>query len=238
MRCTRPIILIAAIASISATSAPAAAAPPGQGVDLDVEQILRELDADPSIDQVRAWAVAEARVSPQRIDRLLRDSRTRGALPLVRVRGRYKDGTNRKWDDLDLLDSRDRDLDYTLDLWVEWDLAELAASADTYRAAREARALTELRQGVLTQVNIAFFDRRRLIAEERLAAEGEPLDRTLVRRLRIQELDATLDALTGGRWGGALRASHHAGDAPRRLEEPLAPENSRPTPSGRTTRQE
>lgn len=203
---------------LCSAAGPAAGEPPCQPFDLslDVEQVLLDLEHGPSIQEVQSWAVGQAMVAPRRAERLLRDARARGALPLVRIRGRYKDSSGRKWDDLDLLDSRDRDLDYTVDVWVEWDLAELAASTDTYRATREARAITELRQGVLTQVAIAFFDRRRLLAEGRMAPSDEAVDRAVVRRLRVQELDATLDALTGGRWTAALRRVRPARASPLR----------------------
>jgi hypothetical protein len=135
---------------------------------------------------------------------LLRDARARGALPLIRLRGRYEDQSGMKWDELNLMDSRDRDSEYTLDLWLEWDLAELASGPDALRAVREGRALAALRQGVINQVNIAFFDRRRLLAERLLADPSEPLSQSVLRRLRIEELIATLDGLTGGRWTSAM----------------------------------
>ena len=127
MSCLRHVLfvttLILCCAAGPATSAPSCTPP---DLSLDVEQVLMDLERGPTVQQVQTWAIGEALVSPRRAERLLRDARARGALPLVRVRGRYKDTTGRKWDDLDLLDSRDRDLDYTVDLGVEWDLAELS----------------------------------------------------------------------------------------------------------------
>jgi hypothetical protein len=227
------IVLLALAASVAAPPlfADEPAGPePDLSLDVDVEQILLDLDRAPAVEQVQAWAVGEAMVSPARAARLLRDARTRGALPLIRLRGRYEDGSNRKWDDLDLLDSRNRDMDYTVDLWLEWDLAELAASTDTYRAAREARALTELRQAVQTQVTIAYFDRKRLLAEGYLAPLQEEPERAIVRRLRVEELDATLDALTGGRWTATLaptprrRTSRRPTESPSKTLAPREPE--------------
>ena len=165
-----------------------------------LEELFSIFAEEPSAQRVQVWAVQLARAEPSRAASLLRDARSRGALPLIRLRGRYEDGNETKWDELDLIDSRDRDSKYSLDLWLEWDLAELASGPDALRAVREGRALAALRQGVINQVNIAYFDRRRLLAEAALAHDDESQAQSVLRRLRIEELIATLDGLTGGLW--------------------------------------
>jgi hypothetical protein len=155
------------------------------------------------VDEVQRWTESAARLQPEIAQELLRDARSRGALPLVRLRGRYEDAAERSWDALDLLKGRSRDSDWTLDLWLEWDFAELATGPDHLRAVREERASTELRHAVLAQVNAAYFDRRRLLLEAALQPQ-DGLAAALERRLRVQELDATLDALTAGRWSRAV----------------------------------
>ncbi len=183
-----------------------------------LEELFDAFATEPAIGQVQTWAVVRAGAEPERAGELVRAARARGALPLIRLRGRYKDNAGTKWDELNLMDSRDRDSEYSLDLWLEWDLSELASSPDALRAVREGRALAELRQGVVNQVTIAYFDRRRLLVEEHLAPVGEPIAQSVLRRLRIQELTATLDGLTGGRWTEALAEasapppSHPSGD--------------------------
>ena len=168
-----------------------------------LHELFERFESEPDVGAVQTWAVALARAEPSRASQLLQDARARGALPLLRLRGRYEDQSGTKWDELNLIDSRDRDSEYTLDLWLEWDLAELASGPDALRAVREGRALAALRQGVINQVNIAFFDRRRLLAEEVLSEPDEALSTSVLRRLRIEELIATLDGLTGGRWSSA-----------------------------------
>jgi hypothetical protein len=171
--------------------------------ELRLDDLYASFSREPDIADVQAWAVERARAEPERAADLLRLARARGALPLIRLRGRYGDQSGTKWDELNLMDSRDRDSEYTLDLWLEWDLAELASGPDALRAVREGRALAALRQGVINQVNIAYFDRRRLLAETLLADPGESRSQSVLRRLRIDELIATLDGLTGGRWTAA-----------------------------------
>ncbi len=170
-----------------------------------VHALQARFESEPDARTVHRWTVAESESSPERGLRLLRDARARGALPLMRVRGRYDDRSNRKWDGVEQPTARDHDSDWGLDLWLEWDLAELASGADTLRAQREARALTELRQAVLSHATVVYFDRRRVLTEAALDLESTA-QREAERRLRLQELDATLDGLTGGRWSEALAA--------------------------------
>jgi len=165
---------------------------------------LSVFDDEPAVQQVHAWAAREADSDPAELARQLQESRAEGALPLIRLRGRYTDRSNRKWDSTDVIAGRDRDSDYQVDLWLEWDLGRLAAGDTQTRLLRESRARAELRQAVLAQVDRVYFDRRRALLERALAAPDEPLAARLERRLRVQELNATLDALTGGKWSRAL----------------------------------
>ena len=156
----------------------------------------------PGVEEVQRWA-AEA-VDLPGAERRLRRSHGRGALPTVRLRAGFDGGQDRDFDELDLQESRGEDRKLSVDLWLEWDLADLAGNTDVARAARERRATYELQQAVLAQVTATWFDRERLRVEALLAAD-EDLAARVERRLRLQELDATLSALTGGRWGEALR---------------------------------
>ena len=169
------------------------------------DELLDEFDAEPGIDEVQRWAVSHARLSPAETDALLRQARLRGALPTVRLHARYKNASVTDWDELDVVDGRKLDSDLHLNVWLEWDLAELAAGTDMARALRESRARLELRHAVVSQVTTDYFDRRLLRAQERLAV-AEELSDIVERRLRVQELNATLDGLTGGRWSRALRS--------------------------------
>ena len=169
------------------------------------EQVFEGFADEPVIEEVQAWAISHARLSPVEASRLLRQARMRGALPTVRLHARYQSGAATDWDELDVIDGRKLDNDLTLNLWLEWDLAELAAGTDMARALRESRARLELRHAVVSQVTTDYFDRRLLQAQERFVSDEEVAD-IVGRRLRVLELDATLDGLTGGRWSRALRS--------------------------------
>jgi hypothetical protein len=203
----RPWMLICALLPDLLVGGALAADPPS------LEELLEVLEDEPAPTQVQGWAVAEARADPEAAARLVTDARARGALPLVRVRGRFDQGEGTRWDHLNLQDHRDEDSGLVVDLWLEWDLGDLASGPDVLRAVRESRELVELRQAIVAHVTITYFDRKRLRAEELLAPEDEPVLRALERRLRLQELDATLDGLTGGRWTAALSRHLEASDA-------------------------
>tara|TARA_Y100001968_G_scaffold323756_1_gene361957 strand:- start:996 stop:1856 length:861 start_codon:yes stop_codon:yes gene_type:complete len=204
----------------------------GAELDLDLDSgsvvgsaLLAELEREPAIELVQAWAVEQARLSPALCRRMLRQARLRGALPLVRLRARFGSDSETDWDQLDNIDSRKLDEKVGLDLWLEWDLAELASGIDMARALRESRARLELRHAILARVTTDYFDRRLLRAEELLNGSAEAAD-IVTRRLRVQELDATLDALTGGRWSHALRSGPRDSsqqDSDPRLRFPIHP---------------
>jgi hypothetical protein len=200
------------LATVDASPASSAVADcPNTAPSTALVDIERRFAAEPEATDVHRWAVSAGRLQPERAEALLKDARARGALPLVRVRGRYDDRSNRKWTDPTLLPTRDHDSDFTMDLWLEWDLAELAAGPDLARAVREGRANAELRQAILAETTLVYFDRRRVLTEAALDVCAEPAARA-ERRLRRQELDATLDALTGGRWNQALAAAPQTHD--------------------------
>jgi hypothetical protein len=169
------------------------------------DELFEEFDAEPGIDEVQRWAISHARLSPVESSALLRQARLRGVLPTVRLHARYQNASVTDWDELDVIDGRKLDSDLSLNVWLEWDLAELAAGTDMARALRESRARLELRHAVVSQVTTDYFDRRLLRAHEKLMT-ADQLSDIIERRLRVQELNATLDGLTGGRWSRALRS--------------------------------
>ena len=160
-----PLLLISAAAA-APPDCPPASGPTAEPSALHV--LARRFEEEPVVSDVHRWVVAAARLQPERSEGLLQDARARGALPLLRVRGRYDDRTNRKWTDPEVTPARDHDADLTLDLWLEWDLAELAMGPDLARAVREGRAATELRQAVLAETTLVYFDRRRVLSEAAL----------------------------------------------------------------------
>jgi|GEM_PF-2881351 len=166
------------------------------------------LAMEPAVRDVQRWAESGGRMEMAEARRLLADARAAGALPWIRLRGRFEDTDRLDRDELGLIDKAEQDSRWTAELWLEWDLADAMAGPGRLRAVKEVRDQMETRQAVVHQVTLAYHDRQRLLLEGALdptqPGDLPSLTRSTVRLVRVRELDATLDALTGGRWGRAL----------------------------------
>ncbi len=80
-----------------------------------------------------------------------------------------------------------------------WDLANLVWNPDQVSIDTRSRLMVQLRQEVLEEVTRLYFERMRLLAEFRAHPTGDPV-LSAERSLRVQELTARLDALTGNRF--------------------------------------
>jgi hypothetical protein len=67
----------------------------------------------------------------------------------------------------------------------------------------EAQDIVKLRDKVLDEVTRIYFDRRRLQVEQVLSPSSNLKDQ-IKEELRLQELTASIDALTGGRFSASL----------------------------------
>jgi len=80
---------------------------------------------------------------------------------------------------------------------LSWDLGDFLYSRDQYSISVEARRLVELRQDVVEQATLYYFDRRTARIDMILNPPADPFSRVEM-LLQIQQLDASLDAMTGG----------------------------------------
>jgi hypothetical protein len=186
-----------------------------------VDQVLAEFDHEPTVQQVQRWASDYARVNPELVDRWLRSSVAFAALPRLMVEGRVRDGWDQQFkyytvdgviDDpdesvFDVLDDAGRDQDRTVILRATWDLDNLVMSSERIRVINEAQDVVKLRDKVLDEVTRLYFERRR-VQVDLLLSPGRDLSTQTKDYLRLMELTANLDALTGGSFSQALlRAS-------------------------------
>jgi hypothetical protein len=161
------------------------------------------VEAVPDVALVHVWTIEYAGLDGGGTRALLTAARARGALPRVRLRAGYDDDDRIDRDAFDRVEDHREVSQYSLDLQLEWDFAELVSGIDTYRAVREGRAQLELRHALVSQATTVYFDRLRLAVDEALRCDDRPAV-ARERRLRLRELDATLDGLTGGRWRSAF----------------------------------
>lgn len=186
-----------------------------------VDEVMAEFANEPTVLQVQQWAGDNARLNPREVDRWMSSSRTFALLPEVRVEYRIRDGWDQGFqyypldgliDDpndqvFDLLDDAGRDQDRTFIARATWDLDKLIMSSERIRVINEAQDVVKLRDKVLTEVTRLYFERRRLQVEMLLRPKSDVY--ALAKdQLRLMELTANLDALTGGTFSEALRRVH------------------------------
>ncbi|MBU4457212.1 MAG: hypothetical protein KJ902_00555, partial [Candidatus Omnitrophica bacterium] len=162
------------------------------------ENILGQFAHEPSIRDVQEAAIDYAEVHPDKIKKWREDARRKALLPDVSL------GLDRyvidlyHWDagqNPDVLQKGDDVVSW--DVTMSWDLGDLIWSSDQTSIDTRSRLMVQLRDDILDEITRTYFERRRLQIESRLSPSHELKD-SIGQELRIQELTADLDALTGG----------------------------------------
>lgn len=196
---------------------------PPQGVPLrysSPQAVLAQFGHEPTIAEVQRWASQHAGAAPHTIRRWLRQSARFATLPQLQVEVQHRNDWGQGFDYLnadgsDLIPAEEpfpvrSDADQgqvqTVKVRLVWDLDKLVMSSERIRIINEAQDVVKLREQVLTEATRIYFERRRLQVERLLAPRGEPMAR-VHEELRVQELTAGLDALTGGRFSEGLPAT-------------------------------
>jgi hypothetical protein len=167
---------------------------------------------DPPVAFLRGAATALALAEPERAQSLMSRARWAALLPELRVR---LDRRFSRTESLDLGREATDPLatpvgvDSINDLRYEWratwDLGRIVFNPDEVGASTHALRMAEVRRELETVVIRLYFERRRLKAEA-LASDASDTPPGVQVEIRIQELEAELDALTGGafsRWRSA-----------------------------------
>jgi hypothetical protein len=101
---------------------------------------------------------------------------------------------------------------------MTWDFRDLAYEPEQIDLSREARLVIGLRDDVLDEVNQVYFERLSVEAELASSQGVEPgpevvdaQTRRFNLELRIAQLDAALDAWTGGWWSEASERTAREG---------------------------
>jgi len=155
-------------------------------------------DHEPTINEVHALAIDYAEVNQSKIADWRVLARKKALLPDLSV------GLDRNASDLfhwntganpdELQKGRDY-IDW--DVSLSWDLADFVWSTDQTTIDSRSKLMVELREDILDEVTRLYFERRRLQNELVSYNAWEPQIK-LDKDLRIAELTALIDALTGG----------------------------------------
>jgi hypothetical protein len=166
--------------------------------------VLRALAAsDPPVDALRAAATALAIAEPARARSLVERARHAGWLPELRVR---VDRRFSRSESADLGGSAgatfapvgiDSNNDVRYECRATWDLSRIVFNPDELAAQFQALRTADARREIESLVIRLYFERRGLKAES-AAADANDVATGVRLELRVAELEAELDALTGG----------------------------------------
>ena len=162
-------------------------------------ELLANFSHEPTMADVRQAAIRYAEVHPDKLKRWRRQAALQALLPKFDVgydmnRSRdthFDEGTFPRFQ---LVETQDRD--HRVDFSVNWDLGELLWNDQTAIDTRS-KLLVELRRDIVEEITRLYFERRKL--QVGLLISPPPAQEALIEQeLRVQELTARLDGLTGG----------------------------------------
>jgi hypothetical protein len=166
-----------------------------------------ELPPDPPLEVLRSRALVRSGLDAAWTARLRRGLGRRGFWPEVEL------GFGADFDDDDRRDadqsfvsgdtrrlydrSRDRGRHFEATLRLDWDLGEIVYPRDSVDLSRELRQIVSLRDDIADEINALYFERQR-IREQLARGEPEEPGAAALAHARALEIEAGLDAWTGG----------------------------------------
>jgi len=178
-----------------------------------VEEIMVNFIGEPSINDVHRTALDYAKIHQNQFTQWRRNVRQRALLPetfQVTVGHDTDDDTDYARSKSISLSSgtvtigpddetweHDTDDDWDYELRLKWNFQDYVFHTDMLRVSAETEDQVELRQDILNEVTKLYFDRRRLQIEMILDNDVDVYSQ-MKRAIRLEELNAALDAMTGG----------------------------------------
>ncbi len=164
--------------------------------------ILERFNDEPAISEIQNAAVEYAEVHPRKIQEWRAAASRKALLPTLSLGGHVSEDQNV---DIDRGGTNDPDRfifgpDEENRFWsvgLSWDLGNLIWNDDQTSIDTRSKLMVELRDDILNEVTHLYFERRRLQVEMALAGTRD-LPVQIQRQLRLEELTANIDALTGG----------------------------------------
>ena len=174
----------------------------------ETAQMTASRGQSPSVRLLQQAAIAYAEVDNEKIKQWRCACRKKAWLPQVNVGvnrdigdlWHWESGSTTKENDDQLRKGRDA---LAWDLGLSWDLSELVWNNDQTSIDSRAKLMVELRNDILDQVTKLYFERERL--EEELSDPAGDRAKRRQKQLRVRELEAGLDALTGGAFTNSSR---------------------------------
>ena len=172
------------------------------------DDIFEKFSYEPSIRDVQEIAIKYAEVHPDKISQWREAAKKKAILPDVSI------GIDRNVTDLyhweggstividdDFLRKGKGAIEW--DATMSWDLGDLIWSSDQTSIDTRSRLMVQLRDDILDETTRTYFERRRLQIKTHLSPPSN-IEEKIEKELRIQELTADLDGLTGGYFSSQL----------------------------------
>lgn len=174
---------------------------PGQ-YEVQKMDMLSFFAHEPTIGEVREAAIQYAEVQPEKILKWRRAAAGRAWLPDVKIAyGKNRDWqsstyfystSSQKYKDDDVTKGKDKSWAISLN----WELGDLIWNSAQTSIDTRSRLVVQLRNDVLSEVTRLYFERRRLMVEM-LTSPADEIADEIENELRLQELTAGLDSMTG-----------------------------------------
>ena len=179
----------------------------GEGPPPSAQELLANFVHEPTMADVREAAIRYAEVQPDKIRRWRRQAALQALLPSVDVGVDYGRSRDLRVDEgsfpnFQLIKTADKDDGF--DVSVKWDLGELIWNQDQTAIDVRSKLMVQLRDDIVDDATRTYFERRRI----QVALLTEPVrdaKARLEQELRLQELTALLDGLTGGYFSQHLK---------------------------------
>lgn len=168
--------------------------------DERAKSLLQNFSGEPSYHEIQEAAIRYAEVHPDKIEKWRNSAKMKALLPTLSF-GIDRDKTSElHWDsgtNPDTWTIGPEDESTGWDITCAWDLGGLIWNDDQTNIDVRSKLMVQLRDDILDEVTHLYFERRRLQVDF-LQNPPKDMDILLEKDLRLQELTAGIDAMTGG----------------------------------------
>ena len=170
-----------------------------------IKEVLNAFKDEPTIQEIQKKAIQYAEVQPEKISNWRKQAMLAAFMPSLSLdydknvygSGSTKTSTTPLQYGTAMVGPRDWGMS------LSWDLSELVWNPDQTSIDSRSKLMVELREDILDEVTRLYFERRRLQTEFLISPPEEANER-LDKVMRLEELTASIDALTGGYLSKAL----------------------------------
>jgi len=165
-----------------------------------IEPHKDKLADEPTILELQRAAIKYAEVNPEKITNWRRQAAMKALMPEISV------GYDTDIYDTISTATKDGKVNYFIgpddsrngwDFSASWDLGDLVYNAAQTSIDSRSKLMVQLRNDILADLNTAYFERKKLLKQIEKIQDKESPSYT-EREIRIEELTATIDGLTGG----------------------------------------